>query len=351
MVFDFAELQRKHNIPYFIDPHVHMRDEDWAKKAKMIDVYNTGTEVGIGLFFDMPNLPDPVINRKRVEERLQLAEEQEIAEFYRLYVGLTTDENQIKEAVALTTDEELGSKIIGLKLFAGESTGDLAVLDEKKQLKIYQTLARENYRGIVAVHCEKQEFIDNSKFNFEDPGTWADARPGQAEYESVKDQIKFAKKSGFKGTLHILHVSYAKTIDLIRNAVDKGLDITFELTPHHLLYSTEKMRDEMSWEDAMRLKCNPSIKDEENRKDLWNFLINIQNDELYKRVCIGSDHAPHGEDKLPLREEDKPTHPYPSGVADYSLYGKLIETAIDDGLDESVFADLMYHNIKGIYGI
>ena len=345
MVFDIADFQRRYNIPYFIDPHVHMRDEEWSNKAEMIDVYTKGSEVGISIFFDMPNLARPVINIERVRDRIRRADEQNIAEFYRLYVGLTSDENQIKEAVALTNDDEFGHHVIGLKLFAGESTGDLAVIDEDEQLKIYQTLAAEDYRGVVAVHCEKQEFIDVEKFDFENPwSSWADARPGKAEYESVKDQIRFAKESDFKGTLHILHVSYADTIDLIRSELeDEKLDITFELTPHHLLYSNENMRDNCSWEDAMRTKCNPSIKDEKNRKALWDFLINLPNDELYKRVCIGSDYAPHGTDKL------KP--PYPSGVANYSLYGDLIETAIANELNESVFADLMYHNIVKIYDL
>ncbi|NOR85954.1 hypothetical protein GQ473_07635 [archaeon] len=345
MVFDIADFQRRYNIPYFIDPHVHMRDEEWSNKAEMIDVYTKGAEVGIGLFFDMPNLFNPVITRERVKDRIRRADEQNIAEFYKLYVGLTADVDQIRKAVALTNDDEFGHHVIGLKLFAGESTGDLAVIDEDEQLKIYQMLAAEDYRGVVAVHCEKQEFIDGYKFNFDNPWTsWADARPGKAEYESVKDQIRFAKESEFKGTLHILHVSYADTIGLIREELkDEKLNITFELTPHHLLYSTENMRENLSWEGAMSLKCNPSIKDEENRKDLWDFLMNLPNDDLYKRVCIGTDYAPHGSDKL------KP--PYPSGVADYSMYGTLIDNAIADGLDESVFADLMYHNIVDIYGL
>jgi len=144
------------NPTSYIDPHVHMRDEEWAHKATMASVVAQGKKAGIGLFFDMPNLPRPVTTAERVNERLALAEKHGVSDNYCLYVGLTSDAEQIKKAVQLAKEN---NKVVGLKLFAGESTGNLAVENEAEQEKIYRALADAGYVGVLAVHCEHPEII------------------------------------------------------------------------------------------------------------------------------------------------------------------------------------------------
>ncbi len=321
----------------YIDPHVHMRDEEWQHKATMADVVAQGKKAGIELFFDMPNLPRPVTTEKRVEERLALAEKHGIASNYRLYVGLTSDIEQIKKAAQIAKENKT---VVGLKLFAGESTGNLAVENEAEQEKIYGALTDAGYTGVLAVHCEHPRIIKlhKHKFNSREPWTWADARPAKAEYDSVKKQIEFAKKSGFKGRLQICHVSHAETIGLIREALKdeaRTFDIGFELTPHHILRSTEHMKL-MSTGDAKKHKCNPPIRDNANQKELLDFLFNLsKNDELYGRVYLASDFAPHAiEEKL----SDNP----PSGIADFGLYGELEAEAKKRGLNEKQVAEFMH---------
>ena len=43
-------------------------------------------------------------------------------------------------------------------------------------------------------------------WNPKSPRTWSDARPVEAEVESIRDQIRLAREAGFKGTLHICHI-------------------------------------------------------------------------------------------------------------------------------------------------
>ncbi|MBU4245832.1 MAG: hypothetical protein ABIF85_05350 [Nanoarchaeota archaeon] len=323
---------------YYIDPHVHMRDEEWAHKATMADVVAQGKKAGIGLFFDMPNLPRPVTTRERVQERINLAEKRGISENYRLYVGLTSDLEQIKKAVQIVKENK---NVVGLKLFAGESTGNLAVENEAEQGRIYCALSDAGYTGVLAVHCEHPEIIKlhKHKFNSCEPWTWADARPAKAEYDSVKKQIEFAKNAGFKGRLQICHVSHAETISLIRTALNdkaRTFDIGFELTPHHILRSTEHMKL-MSVEDAKKHKCNPPIRDSANQKELLDFLFNLsKNDGLYNRVYLASDFAPHA-------AEEKSSENPPSGIADFGLYGELEAEAKRRGLNENQIADFMHH--------
>ncbi len=311
-----------------------MRDEGESYKATMDHVVSEGKKAGIGLFFDMPNLPRPVTTRERVEERLALAEKRGVAENYRLYVGLTSDVGQVKEAVKIVKENK---KAVGLKLYAGESTGNLGIKTDEAQEKIYRALADVKYNGVLVVHCENQEVIDanKSRYNPQEPWTWADARPEEAEYKSVKKQIEFAKKAGFAGRLRICHVSYAGTIELIRAALHDGLDIGLELAPHHLLRSTEDMKA-MSIEDAKKYKCNPPIRARANQEALQDFFFNLSDaDELYERVWLGSDLAPH------TREEKLSDNP-PSGVADFGLYSELEEEAKRRGMDDGEIVDFMH---------
>ena len=319
-----------------IDPHVHFRDEEWSGKATMDQVAAEGRKVGIEHFFDMPNLPRPVINRQRVDERIQLARDRGIYDLYHLYVGLTADSVQVLEAVDLVDQYD---EVAGLKLFGGESTGYLAVADYEEQEIIYQTLSDAGYKEILAVHCEDQETIDNDawRFNSERPWTWADARSGIAELYSVSNQIRIAKDTDFKGKLQILHVSSKETIFLIRQGINKGLDIGIELTPHHTLYSVEKLQ-EMGVKKAKNFKCNPSIKNEENRRGLWEYLHNLSpEDPLYYKTYIGSDYAPH---EPGAKQGDNP----PSGIADYSLYNEFIKYAQNDAFSMEMLKDLLHNN-------
>ncbi len=321
----------------YIDPHVHMRDEEWAHKATMADVVEQGKKAGIGLFFDMPNLPRPVTTEQRVDERLALAEKQGVSGNYRLYVGLTSNSEQIKKAVQLAKENK---KVVGLKLFAGESTGNLAVESEAEQEKIYGALADAGYTGVLAVHCEHPEIIKlhKHKYNSREPWSWADARPAKAEYDSVKKQIELAQKANFKGRLQICHVSYAETIDLIQAALkdkERTFDIGFELAPHHILRSTEHMKA-MSLQDAKKHKCNPPVRDSANQKKLLDFLFNLsEGDELYNRVYLASDFAPH-------TKEEKLSDTPPSGIADFGLYSELEAEAKKRGMDARQIAEFMH---------
>ncbi|MEA2004156.1 MAG: hypothetical protein U9O53_04305, partial [archaeon] len=169
------------------------------------------------------------------------------------------------------------------------------------------------------------------------PWSWADARSGIAEIYSVAKQIRNAKDTDFKGKLQVLHVSSKETIFLIRQALKDGLDIGIELTPHHTLYSAERLQD-MGVEKAKDFKCNPSIKYEEDRRGLWEYLHGLSpEDPLYYKTYIGSDYAPH---EPGAKQGDNP----PSGIADYSLYNEFIEQAQNYAFSMEKLKDLLHNN-------
>ena len=197
-----------------VDPHVHCRDGEQAYKTTIKEVFLLADEQGVQKIFDMPNTKPAITHEKHLQDRLLLVPKDREEDYY-VYMGATNKPEQLEEAVKCYKNYK---QVIGIKLFAGKSVGDLEIIEEKKQLKVYQTLAELGYEGVIAVHCEKEEYMKGqNKFNPRAPMMHAFARPRIAEIESAKDQIKFIYLTNFKGTLHICHVSCPETVNEIQN--------------------------------------------------------------------------------------------------------------------------------------
>ncbi len=309
-----------------IDPHVHCRDWQEAYKSTIKDVVSLALSNGIVAVFDMPNTNPPITNESLVKARLALARKEGVLQHYYLYVGITSDEKQIADAARLA---RLSKKIVGIKMFAGTSVGSLALPSESDQKEVYRILAELGYEGVLAVHCEKEKYFRQEEWNPQVPATWNDARPEIAEIESVKDQIKFARKAGFSGTLHIAHVSAPESVKIIDKA-RRHMKITCGATPHHLLISTR----EMAGRNGLLYKVNPPIRNERSRRTLFSLLKKGRID------WIETDHAPH-------TLAEKLEKPYLSGIRSLELYQKLLHALKKSGFTDSQIYKITFSNIIG----
>ncbi len=284
-----------------IDPHVHCRDQGWAYKDTIEHAFRVAEQYGISTLFDMPNNSPPTTSQERLEERLKLVPEEYKGRYF-TYMGVTSDAHQLQEAVRCYFTYE---EVIGLKMFAGHSVGDLSVPEASDQQRVYILLRALGFDGVLAVHSEKESFFDPEKWIPDIPSSHNLVRPPVAEIESVYDQIKFAKEAGFLGTLHIPHVSCPETVEIVDKA-RSFLDITCGVTPHHLLFSNE----DMETDNGLLLKTNPPLRDRKRRDKLRLQLKQGLID------WVESDHAPH-----PLCEKLDP--PYLSGYPSQRLYPVL----------------------------
>ncbi|MCP4691711.1 MAG: dihydroorotase [Desulfobacterales bacterium] len=310
-----------------IDPHVHFRDEEQSYKETISHGLSVARDQGVDYVFDMPNTFKPVLREADVQRRLNLVPPRDAGRYF-LYVGATRNLEQLKEAVDLAKNVK---EVIGLKCFAGKSTGDLAIVDEEKQKKIYSTLAENNYRGVLALHCEKESFM-NGSFDPDDPVSHARARPGIAEVESIKDQVKFARETGFNGTLHICHVSCKASVELI-DALRSEIKITCGVTPHHLLWDDRML----SGRHGLLYKTNPPLRSRDDVASLKKMLRRGKID------WIETDHAPH-------TVGEKLHDGYPSGYPSLYLYRQTVEKLLPDlGLSEEQIKDLTFNNIRNAF--
>ncbi len=309
-----------------IDPHVHCRDEKERHKETIEHTFEIAEEQGVDIIFDMPNTNPPIITQERVRDRLKLVPEEK-KENYFLWLGITSNEDQIKEAVRIYDDFH-NTHVIGFKLYAGRSVGDLAVIDREKQAGIYKMLASLGYEGVLAVHCEREDLLKPELWNPLNPMSHSEARPKEAEIEAVRDQIRFANQAKFKGILHIVHVSCPETVDLVKIA-RPNIKITCAVTPHHILFAQELQMER----GGLLYKMNPPLRSLRDIELLRNCLLQGEID------WIETDHAPHavGEKIFP---------PYLSGFPSLYLYREFVEGFLPQiGAGKNLINDMTFGDI------
>ena len=168
-----------------IDPHAHLRDWKQAGKETVAHGLRVAWKAGLDGVFEMPNTDPPLISRAAVEERIALADAAGSPVFHGLYAGLTADAAQIEEMVR--TWEQRFPRVVGLKLYAGSSTGDLSVPREADQRRVFDVLTSAGYSGVLAVHCEKESRFRPDLRNPRDPASHCRVRPPEAEIQSIRD--------------------------------------------------------------------------------------------------------------------------------------------------------------------
>lgn len=307
-----------------IDPHVHLRDWNQAEKETVSHGLSVAKECGFTHVFDMPNTDPPLTNREIILKRFELAKGIEGIE-YHIWAGLTSNESQIKEIVEVYN--ELHPKVVGLKMFLGQSTGNMGIITYEEQLRVIEILTKLNYEGTIAVHAEKESLMHPEKYidgHFE---THSLARPQEAEIESVRDILNIQRVTGFKGNIHIAHISTIGAIELVKSA-KLTQRVTMGVTAHHALFTIDDAKDHDRY-----LKTNPPLRDEKNRKAVFESLLDGTAD------WIESDHAPHT-----LQQKEAGA----SGIRGFNNILILIDALKKAGISESRLRDLTYNNCKEV---
>tara|TARA_Y100000310_G_scaffold340429_1_gene436180 strand:- start:1989 stop:3050 length:1062 start_codon:yes stop_codon:yes gene_type:complete len=317
----------------YIDSHVHLRDFNQTHKETIRHGLEVARDSCVDAIFDMPNTDPPIMTRELVEQRLKIAKDSDVPEvFYGLYMGLTSNPEQIKQAVQIYRD--FFPNIVGMKLYAGHSVGDLGVVNEEDQRTVYETLTKEGYEGFLAIHCEKESHIHRYIFNSLRSITHCHAQPEKAEVESVKDQLRFAREYGFKGKMHVAHISSPGAVELIYQAKMEGRDISSGICPHHFIYDWSQM----SQEKGILWKMNPPLREPESRDKIFDML------KQGKIDWIETDHAPHT-----LNEKIK--KPFMSGIPGIPWWPMFQEFLRQNEFSDSQVERLVFSNVVERFGI
>jgi dihydroorotase len=264
-----------HLIPGAIDDQVHFREPGLTHKGEIYTESRAAAAGGITSFMEMPNTNPQATNIEELERKYELAAEKSLVN-YSFYLGATNDNlAEIKKVNP--------SKVCGVKVFMGSSTGNMLV-DNKKAL---QGIFAE-CPTLIATHCEdeltiqtnnaryKAEYGEDISFSYHPI-----IRSAEACYKSSALAAELATKYGSQ--LHILHLSSAKELSLFEansNILEKK--ITAEVCVHHLWFNGDDYEKYGS-----KIKWNPAIKSVYDQKQLWKGLLTDKLD------VIATDHAPH----------------------------------------------------------
>ncbi len=312
-----------------IDTHVHLRDWQQQNKETLAHGFEVAYACGVDEVFDMPNTQPALTDEEHILKRIADAASLRSPVRYHLYAGLTSDEKQITKVVQLA--KALFPSVIGLKLFAGHSTGNMGLVGEDLQSFVYRKLAELDYTGVVAVHCEKESLLHPELEDPLDYSTHSLARPVAAEVESVSDQIRIIKECGFKGHFHVCHLSSIEALHKIEAAKAEGMRISCAVTPHHALLSSEDAKDH-----DLYAKMNPPLRSETERSSLFAALLDGRVD------WIETDHAPHT-----LEDKEKGA----CGIPGFSGMVLLVKKLIEQGASHALLQQLLGEKAHQIYGL
>ena len=314
----------------FFDIHVHCRDGRQSYKETIEHALYVAEKANYSALFDMAYNADPPTTRMQVAmDRIDAAKSCESPVYYGVYMGITKDDAQIAEAVRAVNEIP---EVIGIKFCVDHTTGDCGITELADQRHVYKRLVIEGYDGVLAEHCEKKSRRRPELWNPQNPASHAYARPPESEVESVRDQIMLAGEEGFKGTVHVAHISVPEAVDLVNDA-RKYIKITCAATPHHIRFN----QDRMMLDDGLQFKMNPSLRPEEMR-------CGILNDLKSGRInCVETDHAYH-------RLNEKINEPYLSGIPVMHYMPRFAEFLRSEEFSEERIEDATFNNPKKIFG-
>ena len=257
-------------LPGVIDDHVHFREPGLTVKADIDSESRAAAAGGVTSYFDMPNTVPQTTTPEALEEKFLLGARKSHVN-YSFFYGATNDN-------ASSFDLLDASRIPGIKLFMGSSTGNMLVDRMESLERIFSTVKLP-----LMAHCEDTDIINRNMAEAQhvfgdDPEVQQHylIRSEEACYASTSLAVRLAKKYGTR--LHVAHLTTARELELF----GKEPNITAEAVVGHLWFSADDYA-----RLGARIKVNPAVKTVSDREALRKALTDG------RITVVGTDHAPH----------------------------------------------------------
>ncbi len=262
----------KHIFPGFVDLHVHLRDPGQTYKEDIVSGTRAAAHGGFTSLCAMPNT-DPVVDNIATVDYIQRrAKDLGSAKVY--VIGAMTKKSEGLEISEMATMKSGG--IVAVSDDGG------CVQNAKLMLNCIRYAT--NFGLPLVVHAEDYNLAGKGQIH----GGKVSSRlgltglPSLAEEVIVSRDIMLAENNDAR--LHIAHISTARSIEMVRQARERGAKISSEVTPHHLILTEEAC---LSFDTNTKMK--PPLRTEEDRLACLEALRDGTID------CIATDHAPHAD--------------------------------------------------------
>ena len=314
-------------MPGCIDDQVHFREPGLTHKAEIATESAAAAAGGITSFMEMPNTVPQALTQELLQDKYDRAAEVSPVN-YSFFMGASN--HNLDEV--LKTDP---TRVCGIKVFMGSSTGDMLV-DESKVLEgIFKEAPT-----LVATHCEDEATVRaNSAAAKERHGEHVHIdqhpliRSAEACYRSSSKAVELATKLNTQ--LHILHISTARELDLFDGTKElEDKRITAEACIHHLWFSDADYADK-----GTHIKWNPAVKTAHDREQIRAAILDGRID------VVATDHAPHTKE-----EKNNSYFKAPSGgpLVQHALVA-MLDLVHDGLLPVEKVVDLMAHRVARLF--
>ena len=255
-------------VPGLCDVHVHFREPGFSYKETIASGSAAAAHGGYTAVCTMPNL-DPVPDSA---EHLQVqldAIERGAAIKVLPYGAITVGEKGEK----LADMEAMSDKVCA---FSDDGKG----VQNDEMMREAMTAAKRLGK-IIAAHCEDNSLLLGGYIHDGEYARMHGHRgiSSASEYKQIERDLRLAEETGC--AYHVCHISTKESVELIRQAKARGVNVTCETAPHYLVLCDEDMR-----EDG-RFKMNPPLRSREDKKALIEGIKDGTID------MIATDHAPH----------------------------------------------------------
>jgi dihydroorotase (multifunctional complex type) len=269
-------------LPGMVDVHVHTREPGYTHKEDILTTTEQAAAGGVTTIFGMPNLDPPTSTRQALEEVLSLYAEKSIVDY-----------NHNPAATEPTEIEALAAAgVQAFKIYMVVDTGrtyphpaGTGMHDHGHLLRMMDTIAPTGKRFIIHPHDQAlMDYIEGDYLGRGEntPEAYASAyaaREGVIWDTAIDVVLRLSEASGCP--VHIAHMQTRRSIDAVRRAKARGLDVTCEVNHWALFLST--------WQDVQTLgpyALSYWVPDDA-REAVWEGLRDGTID------MIASDHAPH----------------------------------------------------------
>ena len=255
-------------FPGFSDVHVHLREPGFSYKETIRTGTMAAARGGFTAVCAMPNLSPVPDSKEHLQQQLDIIEKDACIHVYP-YGSITVGQN----GEALADLDALAQNAIA---FSDDGRGV-----QQDDMMRAAMLEAKRLGKIIAAHCEDNSLLRGGYIH---DGQYAAEHHhrgicSESEWKQIERDLALVEEIGCK--YHVCHISTKESVDLIRKAKARGVDVTCETGPHYLVLT------DMDLQEDGRFKMNPPLRSEADRQALLDGICDGTID------MIATDHAPH----------------------------------------------------------
>lgn len=260
-------------VPGFTDVHVHFREPGFFYKETIATGSAAAAAGGYTCVCPMPNLKPAPSDLASLQAQLSIIEKDACVKV--VPYGTITRKQDGRSALS---DMEAMAPYVCAFSDDGKGVQTRDLMEE--------AMVRAKALGkLIVAHCEDESLLTGGYIH---DGDYAKAHGhkgicSESEWKQVERDVALAEKTG--AAYHVCHVSTKESVDIIRKAKTRGVDVTCETGPHYLVLCDEDLQ-ENGW-----FKMNPPLRSAADRAALIEGLRDGTID------MIATDHAPHSEEE------------------------------------------------------